>query len=181
MSKIIVPAHSRREIECCSYYVRERLGIQDMLYVPVLRIVENAIPVFDDEFSCEVVEKSQMENEYASYSPEANLLKIREDVYDDVCRGFPRHRFTIGHELGHYFMHNNVATFSRCSDSQVIPKYMDAEWQANVFASSFLMSPKLIRAMTISEIAEKCGTSYSAAEIAYKNSKKESSSRLNSF
>ena len=78
-------------------------------------------------------------------------------------------------------MHNNIATFSRCSDNDWVPIYRDAEWQANVFASAFLMPPDKISKMTVSEIADKCGTSRKASEIAYKNSKKESSHHTQLF
>lgn len=49
---------------------------------------------------------------------------------------------------------------------------MDSEWQANVFASAFLMPPKSIINMTPYEISEHFGTSMQAATIALKTAKK---------
>lgn len=181
MSKILVPACSRKDIENFAVNVRKEFGLENTLYVPVLPIIEKILPVIDATFSYPIIEKAKMPNEYANYSPETNQLMIREDVYDAIYNNDPRHRFTLAHELGHYFMHNNIATFSRCSDNDWVPIYRDAEWQANVFASAFLMPPDKISKMTISEIADKCGTSRKASEIAYKNSKKESSHHTQLF
>lgn len=146
-----------------------------------MHILENVLPSLDMTFSCNVVDKSVLGSEYANYCPETNELSIREDVYDDACNEVPRHRFTIAHELGHYFMHKDVTTFSRCDNTCKIPAYRDAEWQANFFASTFLMPPNIICNMTISDISKKCGTSRQAAEIALKNSKKSQARLPNSF
>lgn len=153
--------------------VRKHLKIQNKYYIPILNIAENVIWQTDDSFIFQVCEIHEMPSEYANYSPENNTLNVRRDVYEAAYYGNPRHRYTIAHELGHYFMHDDITKFSRCSDSIIIPKYRDPEWQANVFASAFMMDKKLIRGMTPKEVASKCGTSIKSAEIALEYSKRD--------
>lgn len=181
MQQIMVQPHSKKDIIEYTYYVRNQLGLGNKLYIPVLYVAENIIPMTDETFSCVIMDENVMKNEYANYSPGTNELRIRSDVYDDVYSGVPRHRFTIAHELGHYFMHSDIATFSRCDNRYAVPRYRDPEWQANVFASAFLMPPNQICYMTISDVAKKCGTSMQAAEIALKTAKKSQATTLNSF
>lgn len=49
--------------------------------------------------------------------------------------------------------------------------YLNPEWQANTFAGALLIPNNLIGNMSIPQIAYECGTSYQAAEIAYKKSR----------
>ena len=97
MSKILVPACSRKDIENFAVNVRKEFGLENTLYVPVLPIVEKVLPVIDTTFSYPIIEKAKMPNEYANYSPETNQLMIREDVYDAIYNNDPRHRFTLAH------------------------------------------------------------------------------------
>lgn len=174
MSSIMVPAHGRKEIEKYVETIKDLFGLDKSMYIPVLKIAELIIPQFDSGYSFVPVFDCELENnEYAKYIPESNELLIKESVYCDACQGNPRHRFTIAHELGHYFLHGDTASFSRCSDTYKIPAYANPEWQANVFAGAFLISPKLTQGMTASQIAQECGVSYEAASIAVKTNKKE--------
>ena len=45
---------------------------------------------------------------------------------------------------------------------------MDPEWQANTFAAELMAPYKLIRGLSVEEIMEKCGMSFTAASIQYK-------------
>ena len=173
MSKLIAPPHSRIEIMGYAEFVRKQLNIHNKYYIPILNIAENVIWQTDDSFIFQICEISEMPGEYANYCPESNTLNVRRDVYEDAYYGNPRHRYTIAHELGHYFMHDDITKFSRCGDNIEIPAYRDPEWQANVFASAFMMDKKLIRGMTPEEVARKCGTSVKSAEIALKYSKRD--------
>ena len=73
-----------------------------------------------------------------------------------------KHRFTLCHEFGHWLLHQpeNVS-FARGD----IPKYSDPEWQANVFAAELMVPYDLTKGLTINQIVEECGVSYSCAEI----------------
>lgn len=170
MSSILVaPPLSRQTIEKYAEYVRKQIGIDSYLCLPVVKVAELIVPQFDKTFEFDVVERYELQGEYATYSPNENKMRVREDVYLDACNGDARHRFTIAHELGHYFIHDDMSTFSRCSTNEVIPAFKNPEWQANVFASAILMPPKLIRGMTADEVARKCKTSFTSAKIALEN------------
>ena len=177
----MVPARSRKEIEFFASDIRNCLGLKNNMYVPVMHVAECIIPMIDDTYSFNAVEQYKLPYEYAKYCPNTNELLVREDVYIEACNHNRRHRFTIAHEIGHYFLHKDVSSFSRCADIETIPAYKDAEWQANVFSAAFLAPPELITGMTINEVSDKCGISFQAAEIALKRSKRGQTSRLSPF
>ncbi len=91
-------------------------------------------------------------------------MQIREDVYNGTVEGNPRDRFTLCHELGHYFLHQpEFISYARGE----IPKYCQPEWQANTFAAELMAPYHLTKSMSAEEIAKKCGMSKSAADIQY--------------
>ena len=102
--------------------------------------------------------------------PSYNTIKIREDVYEKAIRGDGRARFTILHEVGHLFMHDNDrVALCRKSDNKPLKVYENPEWQADVFASELLMAEQLVKDMSIEEIVVQCGVSHAAAVCQYKH------------
>lgn len=164
----MAPPLSRRTIENFAEYVRQKMGLNNNLYIPIIKIVEHIIPRLDPSFQLETVYENEMINEYAHYCPQTNTLSIRQDVYILACNDDPRHRFTVAHELGHYFMHDDITAFSRCESNTNIPSFRDPEWQANVFAAAFLMPKSLIKGLTSVQVSQYCKTSLQSAEIALK-------------
>lgn len=142
-------------------------------FVDIVGFLES-IFMFDDTFYFEVVSSDQLpRNTYARYLPLDNKMEILESVYNEALNGDGRARFTIAHEIGHYFLHKDTSSFSRRLSKKDIKAYEDPEWQANTFASFFLISQNAISNLKSPEaIAENCGTSYSAAEIAIRKAKK---------
>lgn len=132
-------------------------------YVPIENIYE-VMPELLTGFNYEIVPYEDMGSDEGITYPSKQLILIREDVYDGACAGNSRDRFTMAHELGHLFLHQDVK-FSR-DESKVPPKiYMDSEWQADCFASGFLIDAKVLRnCRSIAEISRTFGISYSAAE-----------------
>lgn len=41
--------------------------------------------------------------------PADQVLRLREDVYEGLCRGHPEHIFTAAHEIGHMVLHSELA------------------------------------------------------------------------
>lgn len=143
----------------------------DDLNFPVCDFVERDLASLDSTFTYDYVETSELpKNTYAYYDPINNIMKIDEKVYLGACMGNPRDRFTIAHEIGHYFTTNEIM-YAR-SESASLPAYMNPEWQANVFAAELLMPSDKIQNMSENEIAERCNVSITAASIALKNAKK---------
>ncbi len=84
--------------------------------------------------------------------------------------GGNRARFTIAHELGHYFLHSRAGKIplevERDGDGR-------PEWEANWFAAAFLMPAASFRAkvaqgLTTAELAEAFGVSEAAVEVRQK-------------
>lgn len=167
-TSIMAPPFSRQSIEKYAKFIRQVFNLDNCLYIPIIKIVELVIPKIDHTFQFNTTYESEMNNEYANYCPETNTLNIRQDVYIAACSDDPRHRFTVAHELGHYFMHNDITSFSRCPQNVTIPTFRNPEWQANVFASGLLMGKNLIKGMTAEQVALACKTSLQSAEIALK-------------
>lgn len=159
---------SKRNILRLTEIIRESLGLRDKLYFPIMYFLENILTQIDPELVIDITDDG-MDNIYACYIPQENTLKIRTSVYERACDDVGRDRFTIAHEIGHYFLHRKGVILSR-RDSGHVESFYDPEWQANTFASFILMPPSLIRNMTNEEIACKCCTSLSAAMIANKKS-----------
>ena len=67
-------------------------------------VMENIIPLFDKSFNYEIVEReSWFYGEYlqAFYTPEANKIVIRDDVYERALAGVALDVITIAHEVVH--------------------------------------------------------------------------------
>ena len=170
MGNIAVDPLSRAKIRRCAALWRSVLGLEGF-YIPIDTVLEiMACPLKDGEplIEMEVCEDYEMPNEYAVYSPQKNLLRVRNSVYEGACAGNPRVRFTLAHELGHFVLHRHQGDQLARSDKE-IRAYQNPEWQANAFASEFLMPHDKIQGMSVDEVMKRCGTSKQAAEIALKN------------
>lgn len=148
---------SRVQIRSIALQLRRLLGLENVLYIDVLQLLENVLTLIG--FDCEIIPVDEMEQE-ALTVPDKNLILIREDVYNCAVQGQGRARFTIAHEIGHVLLHGSRSV--RYARGE-IPTYCDPEWQANAFAGEFLMAYHLVKDMPFQKIAEKCGTSLSAA------------------
>ena len=92
-----------------------------------------------------------------------------------------RIRFSIVHELGHLEMHNNNGSFAICisADLDILETQKSSrnvEWEANQFASAFLMPESFFRPMCdsddpsldfISQLAHHFNVSLTAAALRY--------------
>jgi Zn-dependent peptidase ImmA (M78 family) len=158
-----------KDIREVIHNIKELLGIQDLLRVPLVFLLDNVLPGLFPDYKFLIVSKDDLgKGQYAYTSHIEKVMKIREDVYMDACNGIARALFTIAHELGHLFLHDREGfEFSRLE--MTVPPYMRAEWQANYFAAEFLMPSKLILDMTEEEIVENCNVSQTAARLQLKH------------
>jgi transcriptional regulator with XRE-family HTH domain len=118
-------------------------------------------------------------------------IGIREDVWMMAEAGDGRARFTMAHELGHAVLHGNDlrqkdarafrdVTCTATAGDKLIPGmkiYQSPEWQANVFASAFLMPKDAVKSwvnseqcqnpdyLTIEQLSQQFKVSYQAARI----------------
>lgn len=167
MSSPIAPALSKYKIEALTLKIRRIFNINGC-YFDIIKFMEVVIPIFDPTFNFEYVD-SLPDNAYAFYDPMNNSIKVLESVYENACNGVGRDRFTIAHEIGHYFLHSEGFSFARTDGN--VPAYRDPEWQANTFASFLLIPRAQTLFMDKEEIASRCMVSNQAAEIAYKRNR----------
>lgn len=165
MSTPIAPPLSRMKIENFANNIRKRFNCNDC-YLDIVSFVELVIPRIDKTFIYDYVSSGELSpGMYAYYDPSENTMKILSSVYDGACNDNGRDRFTVAHEVGHYFLHQDGYLFARTT--QEVPAYRNPEWQANTFASALLIPRAQTKFMSIEEIKDKCKVSYQAAEIAY--------------
>lgn len=177
MQNIAVSPLSRKDIRAYAWYLRLQFGMDKSPYIALEALLEVlCCPISDREeplVNLDIVDDDELPEEYAAYYPQHNLLKIRQSVYLGACNGNGRDRFTIAHELGHFFLHRHAEVILSRYDSKTeeIPAYCNPEWQANTFASEFLIPYCMVQGMTPQEVSKACGTSLEASRIALKQQK----------
>jgi Zn-dependent peptidase ImmA (M78 family) len=97
-------------------------------------------------------------------------MQIRTDIYDAARNGDLRAQFTLAHELGHLILHTGIDKYASFARSGVDHKiYEDSEWQADTFASEFLMPfDEAIKCKSANEIFNRFGVSITAAEVRFR-------------
>ncbi|MCD8294834.1 MAG: ImmA/IrrE family metallo-endopeptidase [Clostridia bacterium] len=140
--------------------------MENELYFPVVKFLENVLPIIIPDFQLEIVPAEEMGNKHGETFPSKSLIRIREDVYVRAVNGEGRDRLTIAHEIGHLLLHagSTIALCRMAPGEQIMP-YEDPEWQANAFGGELLASSYLIKGMSAYEVHVKCGVSLSAAEM----------------
>lgn len=157
-------ALSRKDIRELTMELRKIYELQDTLYFPVVEFIEWGLGDPDNDFDYEIVPERDMEDTYGMTNTSRNVIRIREDVYEGAVKGLPRDRFTLCHELGHFFLHQpRYISYARGD----IPTYCQPEWQANTFAAELMAPYALVKNFSAGEIATKCGMSKKAAQIQY--------------
>jgi hypothetical protein len=167
-----VKGRSTKEIEAVTLAWRDRLGAPNDWAPNMLRLLEIELPKLPKLGQFSLVSRADSEMADAEAYTEFNPphIVVRNSVYKLARRRDGRSRMTLAHELGHLVMHPGVAKlrtdFAR--PSAQINFFESAEWQANKFASLFLMPLHIVREFTSpGQIAESCHVSYQAAQIRY--------------
>ena len=179
-----VPGRSWAQVDACARDVLRNVAPECLSVIqesPILRIFEGGLR---DAYGIDYGVEELTYGTEAYFNPVANEIILDLQVYEDLCAGNPRARFTVAHEIGHGIMHgeylkeihsgNRQATVLNRGD---IPHYRDPEKQANRFASEFLMPTPLVEAIiqqggTPSDIMRIFHVSFTAAEIKDTNVRK---------
>lgn len=113
-----------------------------------------------------VVEDSELGDEEARTYPNERHILISNTVYEGAADGDGRARFTIAHEIGHLDLHKGQTPMFSRGDHKI---FEDSEWQADTFASEFLMDSRFISATdTLNSLMKKFGVSKTAAGLKLK-------------
>jgi Zn-dependent peptidase ImmA (M78 family) len=161
---------SRKNIRELTNAIRRLVGMYDEKHFPVIHLLELGLHYLYPDFSYEIVAPNEMKNEYGVTYPERNLIRLREDVYENAISGSARDRFTVAHEIGHLIMHRpGSIALARAQHIATIPPYKEPEWQANTFAAELLAPPHNIKGLSIKEVSLSCGVSLDVARIQLQN------------
>jgi hypothetical protein len=71
-----------------------------------INVMENIVPIFDSSFNFHIIDESEWMYDisiHAYYDVFANIIVIRNDVYEKALEGDIQALCTITHELCHYF------------------------------------------------------------------------------
>lgn len=146
-------------------YFRPLTGQADWL--PISRIFE-VLPEVWPGFCLEVCELHELGEDHGQTDPGRQIIRLRVDVYDGMCAGSGRDRFTAAHEIGHLLLHNQVPVFAR-ADAANMPTYMNSEWQADTFASALLIDERTLGCcQSVEDVQTRYGVSSSAAQVRFK-------------
>lgn len=105
----------------------------------------------DPVAACELLDLQYLPDQrlgsYGSTATAGLLDRKRRVVLLSSRQSFEAMRFTTAHEVGHYLLHPGQLMFRdrSVSDHGHLGR-PQVEWEADVFAASFLMPPKLLRA-----------------------------------
>ncbi|MER8748099.1 ImmA/IrrE family metallo-endopeptidase [Mesorhizobium sp. M1050] len=159
---------SAETIEKRANFVREKLNIDHVfafdMYCALERLQQKA-----KSFSFRCALDDELGNNEATMDDETGTLVARGSVLDDVKDGQTRARFTIAHELGHFFL-GHEGQRRRNPNKGVYGNFKERaeESEANIFASYFLVPTKLAwDAKNPEEISDRFQVSLQAAEIAF--------------
>lgn len=164
----IVPA--RKKVDICTTATTIRNCFAQLITrtgeLPI-HVVYELLPDLLPGFQMEVCEVGQMGQDHGQTFPDNKRILLRQDVYDGMCQGKGRDRFTGAHELGHLFLHTGIG-FARAMDAST-KIYRNSEWQANTFASALLIDDGNLRlCRSIEEVMQRFGVTYEAAKVRFK-------------
>lgn len=137
----------------------------DGRFEPVF-VMENIIPLFDSSFNYEIVELDEWKySEFlqAFYSPEANKIVIRGDVYERAVAGVALDTITVAHEVTHciqsiimrFLNAMQCVEFKTAMCAKDSREMLQHELQTDRIASLMLSPASLTEGKTDEEIVQK--------------------------
>ena len=169
MTEYIVEPKSRKDLRDLANILRNHLGLQNELWIPIVELLD-VLPELFDDFSYEIVSDDELPaNTHADTDIRTGHIRIKESVYERACDGEGRDRITIAHEIGHYFTLCFCGfKLQRNFSKSDVPRYQNPEWQAKCFAGEFMVGKHLTQGMSRSEIVAACGVSPDAADVQFR-------------
>ena len=164
-----VKGRSQRDIRLVAETVRSELCRQDFKFLDVMRLLEHELPRRYPQFWYNIVPDDMLPGDEAQMDPRSCCIRIRESIYEMACNGDGHCRFTIAHEIGHFFLHRDqeLAFASSATDGRVA-MYENSEWQAETFARHLLVPYESARNMLPGAIQQIFGVSCQVADIVYR-------------
>ncbi len=175
---IFVPAISTETIREFADKVRSTFVEDTQIEFPIMDVLEFRMAKLLEGFYIDIRDKETMGDDEGRVVAGRNAIALREDVYEGAWSGNGRDRFTASHEFAHFLLHRTVTMARVRGDTDKI--YCDAEWQADTFAGTLLMSPRhLHQFKDADDAAEACRMSPPAAFVMW--AKYSDEGRFNRF
>lgn len=156
-----VSPRSKESIRQIAQRVRDELDL-NRPRIAIVALLETLQAL--GEIELEIIEDNEFSsNEEAIAYPDQNLIQIKNSIYESASDGCGHCIFTLAHELGHLLLHRNQKPSFARGQHKI---YEDSEWQADTFASEFLMDVRYIGEEDSSnDIAERFGVTLHAAKV----------------
>jgi hypothetical protein len=158
-----VPFRREESLAACALACRRFAGNENLARFNVIDFVEHILPLILARMKKGPLKVKFDVREgdppaYVTFNP--LTLHIDQEVWDLANLGEPDAKFIVAHEVGHILLHDHYAqAFSNNPDEQIkfVQDEERAEWQADTFASYFLITPRVIDAFSSSrDLARSC-------------------------
>ena len=158
--------YSYKKIERIAAFVREKLEVSPTVAIETLRLFDGldisvntrtgqGIPIRGG-----VIDLEDLEG-FTKYDKHRRVIEIlaSSETYSWLEQDHPRGGFFVAHELGHGLLHTDQlmrlarmpaaqqTAFHRGGEGSTHEVFRDTEWQANAFASAFLMPARGLLAL----------------------------------
>jgi Zn-dependent peptidase ImmA (M78 family)/transcriptional regulator with XRE-family HTH domain len=169
---IVVPPMSTDALRKFAEKVRSAFVEDDQIEFPIMDVIEFRLGKVFDGFYIDIRDQESMGEDEGRVIGGTKGIALREDIYEGAWGGNGRDRFTACHELGHFLMHRTVTMARTREDTDKI--FCDAEWQADTFAGTLMMSPRhLGRFADPDDAATTCGMTGAAANVMWQKYRDE--------
>lgn len=182
MSKNRISPLSKIAIRNYAMKIRKLLGYSKRDFINVSKLFDRLSILFAEKgliFDYRILPDDSdlfYEKEEAWTDMQTGIIYIKESVMEQACRRkYKRGSFTLVHELGHYLLHylSIDVRLTRVADNVYVPLYRDPEWQADTFASEFLMPFEECLKLDSEEIRKTFHVSRKAAEVRFNKIQEE--------
>lgn len=130
-----------------------RLPVEQHAYFDIVFFLDVVLATHISDFRLEVKEDSEIP-EYQAYTEQggSHLIVVAESVMKSARRGDGDARYTLAHELGHFFLHQNLR-LARYQTGD-LPEDRSSEGQADLFALELLAPIDWVEASDTPETIE---------------------------
>jgi len=155
-------------IEKTANKVRAKLGM-DFVYAVNPETLLQHLKKKISKFDYRAAQPGELEEAEAFMDCETQVMILSDKVMNEMMLSKSRSRFTVAHELGHYFLGHSGNTKRHPDKTKYhTPKQKLQEQQADKFASYLLVPTKLaLTSKSAKEIEDRFQVSGKVAEIAF--------------
>lgn len=139
----VVPPWSWEGLGKLTDNIRVQFSLASQPEFPVMEFLETVLDQKLGAVRLEVETMEEMGDYEGLTDPNGQFIRLREDVYEKAWEGDTRARFTVAHELGHFFLHTGQPMARAVPQNTV--KFRLTEPQANQFAAEILMPRNFMR------------------------------------